>query len=838
MYLALLVIFLQCSELYSQKRVFTFNTVDIKVQPSVKVKNGAPLSITCHADISKSTDFQLKHNFTFFKDGKLVFMTVSDKRDARYEIPVARSSDTGDYECTVEAGGKTKSSNSLHVWVTGMTKPILTAEKKEVLEGEVVKLRCELPEEVPPLYFFFRKMKMNSTPKEKSVFESQRNFSVVEFPVEEGDNILQFDCFARRNVKLEFESSEHSKKTLVTVREPFIKPTLNVKPSSNITEGDRIQIECSTVVARMRDIEIILQKNKTILNSVRDEKLLKYSAVATLEDSGEYQCKVEQGRASKTTKLNIVVSELFPKPILAASVIKLDENKELTLSCSINGFQKANFSILRKNSNADIWLKNSKNLTMRVNVNDTGSYICKAEVKGIVKESKPVTINVYAPVSKPTLSVVSGLPEVVLGKSLLLICRSVMGTPPITFTFYKGNKIKETVVNDTYATFLDENIGQNDKGGYRCDAKNNHSSGMKTSNILNITVIVPIKNASLGSVPYGEVEDGSETVFLCSVKEGSWPIRFRIFRKTDREVLLFEKNENAHRVVWRREAMNRQDTGTYYCMASNRANVDVKSHPITISVILAAWQKGVIAAFVLILIAGAVTLTLWWLLCKKKKAKGPSMEMSGSALATNLPNEKLTRQHNDGDYYSGSGYIEDSENHMKSPDESKGPDLESAEVEYTEVEVSTLDPHRGAFIRQTTKKKEKKLILCQYIFQLLYRRGLKQFIVKSEKLIMCLHHTMILWKTGILDYKGILMLLRTVVSKISWEKKTSQDGRCCKCFKSSAALIYEFARLFFSKFMSLRGTMEMFLKHLMEKITNKNSHRKVALETTDLGSHF
>ncbi|XP_013154659.2 platelet endothelial cell adhesion molecule isoform X12 [Falco biarmicus] len=696
MYLALLVIFLQCSELYSQKRVFTFNTVDIKVQPSVKVKNGAPLSITCHADISKSTDFQLKHNFTFFKDGKLVFMTVSDKRDARYEIPVARSSDTGDYECTVEAGGKTKSSNSLHVWVTGMTKPILTAEKKEVLEGEVVKLRCELPEEVPPLYFFFRKMKMNSTPKEKSVFESQRNFSVVEFPVEEGDNILQFDCFARRNVKLEFESSEHSKKTLVTVREPFIKPTLNVKPSSNITEGDRIQIECSTVVARMRDIEIILQKNKTILNSVRDEKLLKYSAVATLEDSGEYQCKVEQGRASKTTKLNIVVSELFPKPILAASVIKLDENKELTLSCSINGFQKANFSILRKNSNADIWLKNSKNLTMRVNVNDTGSYICKAEVKGIVKESKPVTINVYAPVSKPTLSVVSGLPEVVLGKSLLLICRSVMGTPPITFTFYKGNKIKETVVNDTYATFLDENIGQNDKGGYRCDAKNNHSSGMKTSNILNITVIVPIKNASLGSVPYGEVEDGSETVFLCSVKEGSWPIRFRIFRKTDREVLLFEKNENAHRVVWRREAMNRQDTGTYYCMASNRANVDVKSHPITISVILAAWQKGVIAAFVLILIAGAVTLTLWWLLCKKKKAKGPSMEMSGSALATNLPNEKLTRQHNDGDYYSGSGYIEDSENHMKSPDESKAPVQKGTETVYSEIRKANNETTRAS----------------------------------------------------------------------------------------------------------------------------------------------
>ncbi|XP_030317465.1 platelet endothelial cell adhesion molecule isoform X2 [Calypte anna] len=693
MYLALLMIFLHCSELFAQERVFTFNTVEITVQPSGKVKNGAPMSVICHADISQSTNFQLEYNFTIFKDSKLVFMAVKDKGHAQYEIPMTRSSDTGDYECTVEAGGKTKSSNSLHVWVTGMTKPILTAEKNEVLEGEVVKLRCELPEEEPPLYFIFRKMKMNSTPKEKQILERYRNFSEVEFPVEEGDNILQFDCFGRRSVKLEFESSDHSNKTLVTVREPFIKPTLTVKPSTNITEGDRIQFECSTVAAQMNNIEIILQKNKTILKSVRDEKVLKYFAVATLEDSGEYLCKVEQGRASKSTKLSVVVSELFPKPTLAASMSKLDENKELTLSCSINGFRKANFSVFRRNSDGDIWLRNSRNLTMRVNVNHTGSYVCKAEVKGIVKESKPVRINVYAPVSKPTLSVASGLPEVVLGKPLWLICHSAMGTPPITFTFYKGNEVKKEIVNDTYATFLDENIGQNDRNGYKCEAKNNHSSGVKTSNILNITVIVPIKNASLGSFPYGEVEEGSETAFLCSVKEGSWPIHFRIFRKTDHEVLVFETREHSDRVMWRKEAMNRQDTGTYYCMASNRANVDVRSHPITINVILAAWQKGVIAAFVLIPIAGAVTLALWWFLCKKKK--GPSMEMSGSALAANLTSEKLTRQHSDGDYYSGSGYIEDSENHMKATDESKGPDLESDEVEYTEVEVSTLDPHRA-----------------------------------------------------------------------------------------------------------------------------------------------
>ncbi|KAM7035766.1 platelet endothelial cell adhesion molecule isoform 7-T7 [Acridotheres tristis] len=691
MYLALLVIFLQCSELYAQGKVFTFNKVEIRVQPSVKVKNGAPMSIICHADISKTNDFQLKHNFTIFKNGKLVFMTISHKEDARYEIPVARSSDTGDYECTVTADGKKGFSNSIYVWVAGMTKPILTADKKEVSEGEVVKLRCELPEEVPPLEFFFRKIKTNSAPKEKRVPEQNQNFSEVEFPVEEGDNILQFDCFGKRQVRSGWESSQHSNSTLVTVKEPFIKPTLITRPSGNITEGDQIEFECSTEVAQMRGIEIILQKNRTILNSVRNEKSLKYSTVAIQEDSGEYLCKVEQGAVSKATKLNVFVSELFPKPTLSASMTKLDESKDLRLSCNINDFQGANFSIVRKSSTGDILLKNSRVLVIKVNVNDTGSYTCKAEVKGIVKESKRVRINVYAPVSKPTLSVVSGSPEVILGKPLQLICHSVMGTPPITFTFYKGNEIKKNVTNNTYAVFLDEDIGLNDNGAYKCDARNNHSSGVKTSNILNVTVIVPIKGASLGSVPYGEVEVGSDTAFLCSVKEGSWPIDFKFFKKTDHEVLLHEVREYSDRTIWHKKTMKRKDTGTYYCMASNRASVDVRSRPITISVILATWQKGIIAAFVLTAIAGVGALALWWFLRKKKKAKGPSMEMSGSALAPNLTNEKLTRQPSDGNYYSGSGYIEDNENHMKSTDESKAPEQKGTDTVYSEIRKTNND---------------------------------------------------------------------------------------------------------------------------------------------------
>lgn len=99
-----------------------------------------------------------------------------------------------------------------------MTKPILTAEKVEVLEGEVVKLHCELPEEEPPLHFFFQKIKINSEPEEKTIFEAYRNFSVMDFFVEEGDNVLQFYCSCGRFVSDAMERSQQSNKIVVTVR--------------------------------------------------------------------------------------------------------------------------------------------------------------------------------------------------------------------------------------------------------------------------------------------------------------------------------------------------------------------------------------------------------------------------------------------------------------------------------------------------------------------------------------------------------------------------------------------------------------------------------------------
>ncbi|XP_032661552.1 platelet endothelial cell adhesion molecule isoform X2 [Chelonoidis abingdonii] len=695
MYFAVLVILLHCPSLKAQDDVITINKVELTV-PSQKVKNGMSIELTCIVDVSKSASFQMQHTFLFYKDDSLLHNTTSEQNRTRYKISPARFADSGIYKCIVEANRKTKSSNDLEVRVEGLCQPKLTALKGEVTEGEVVTLRCEIPEEKPPFIFLFIKISSNQQSQEKRKQELKANFASVEFPVEERDRILRFQCIAQVNSVVGSETSEPSSMTIVTVVEPFSHPKLTSKSPWNITEGDRIDIVCTTILARPYEIEILIQKDRRILNSTQGQNSVTYSATATVEHNGNYTCKVELGRVSKTTSMNIVVAELFAKPILTPSLTDLDENKSLSLWCHINGSPKANFSIVKRPPENGILLKTSSNFTIQAQVNDTGSYVCRAEIKGIIKESNPVQITVYAPVSEPVLSVVNSSTEMVLGETLLLRCQSMFGTPPINYTLFRGNRLIDTITvyNNTYAEFRDRQTKLNSLREYRCEASNRHSYANKSSYKMNITVIAPVRNISFGSLPHGEVEDGGDINFLCVVSEGSLPINFTIFKQNEQTPLFYESIMET-RVLWQKKSLTKQDAGKYFCEASNRAMVTERSNLLTVKVILASWQKGFIALFVLVVIAIAA-FGFWWCWRKKEKGKHPSMEMSGSTAVTNSTSEKLPSGPNHyTEFYTGSGYIEDRENPVKPTDENRGPDHESAEVEYTEVEVSTPHPYKA-----------------------------------------------------------------------------------------------------------------------------------------------
>ncbi|KAL8163876.1 UNVERIFIED_CONTAM: hypothetical protein K2H54_040017 [Gekko kuhli] len=369
---------------------------------------------------------------------------------------------------------------------------------------------------------------------------------------------------------------------------------------------------------------MILQKDKNILNNSRGAESVTYSAVATMENSGNYTCKVELGRVSKTITVNVVVAELFSKPILLISKKDLDE-----------GTYVAN----------------------------SGVYDCRAETKGIIKKSDPLPIHVYSPVSKPHVIFTEGA---VLGRPFVLRCYSKNGTLPITYTLYRENiTIGQTEVEkDVPAEFKDTATKEHVQGEYKCEAKNGHSKKSQ-SNGFNITVI------------------------------RSFPIEFNFFKENEAHSLHRVTENKNYATTWHKPGLTSQDAGKYFCIADNSAKSQLRSNPAIIKIILASWKKWLIALFVVLVLLGLGG-AFWWYFKKKTKAKGSSMELDGSMPPNNSMGEKLTLgMNNKGELYYGSGYKEEGENHVKSKEDNKGPDLENTEVEYTEVEVAIPDSYRG-----------------------------------------------------------------------------------------------------------------------------------------------
>lgn len=98
-------------------------------------------------------------------------------------------------------------------------KPKLTVQKTQVTEGENVLLRCEVTGENPPFYFTFYKLRRSpsNSSAHKTKPEHQKNFAEVEFPVDEGDTLLFFECTVKVSLPMMSEISEPSDKAVVGV---------------------------------------------------------------------------------------------------------------------------------------------------------------------------------------------------------------------------------------------------------------------------------------------------------------------------------------------------------------------------------------------------------------------------------------------------------------------------------------------------------------------------------------------------------------------------------------------------------------------------------------------
>ncbi|XP_038181697.1 platelet endothelial cell adhesion molecule isoform X2 [Arvicola amphibius] len=692
MHRTVLLTLLLYSSLQAQENSFTINTIQMDSLPSWEVPNGHNLTLQCIVDISTTSKVRPQHLVLFYRDDVLVYNVSSREHTESFFIPQARVFHSGKYKCTAILNNKEKTTPEYQVLVKGVPNPTVTLDKKEVTEGGVVTVNCSVKEEQPPIYFKIEKVELGKVVKRKREKNSNQNFVQMDFPIEEQDHMLVFRCQAGIMSGIVLQTSEFTRSELVTVQESFSTPKFHVRPPGTIIEGEQVNIKCTVQVTHLVQEfpEIIIQKDKAIVATSKQNNEAVYSVMAMVEDSGRYTCKVESNRISKVSSIMVNITELFPKPKLKFPSRFLDQGKSLDLFCSVPGTPSANFSIQKE----AMVLSRDQNFSKIAEEKDSGMYRCTASIGKVVKNSEPVLIDVCEMLSKPRIFY-DGEAELIKGHAITISCQSINGTAPVNYNLRKATDFVQsrTMYSNHPATFADKPTKDVE---YQCMADNCHSHPALYSEILSVKVIAPVNEVTLSILSSTEVQSGDEMVLRCSVKEGTGPITFKFYKEKENRPF-HETILNETQAFWIEKQASKKQEGHYYCMASNRANF-AKSSSLTVRVFLAPWKKGLIAVIVIgVTIAILIVVAKCYFL-RKVRAKQKPVEMSRPAAPLlNSNSEKASDPNVEAN--SHYGYDDVGNDAVKPVNQNK--DSQNLDVEYTEVEVSPPEPHQALGTRAT-----------------------------------------------------------------------------------------------------------------------------------------
>ncbi|XP_047614251.1 platelet endothelial cell adhesion molecule isoform X1 [Phacochoerus africanus] len=695
MWLGVLLTLQLCSSLEGQENSFTINSIQMQMLPGQEVRNGENLTLQCIVDVSTTSSVKPQHQVLFYKDDVLFHNVSSTKNTESYFISKARVYNSGTYKCTVILNNKEKTTVEYKVVVEGVSNPRVTLDKKEVIEGGVVKVTCSVPEEKPPVHFIIEKFELNvrdfKQRREKTA--NNQNSVTLEFTVEEQDRVISFSCQASVVFGTRVEISDSVRSDLVTVRESFSNPKFHISPKGVIIEGDQLLIKCTIQVTHQAQSfpEIIIQKDKEIVAHSRNGSEAVYSVMATAEHNSNYTCKVEASRISKVSSIMVNITELFSRPKLKSSATRLDQGESLRLWCSIPGAPpEANFTIQK----GGMMMLQDQNLTKVASERDSGTYTCVAGIGKVVKKSNEVQIAVCEMLSKPSIFHDSRS-EVIKGQTIEVSCQSINGTSPISYQLLKGSDLlaSQNMSSNEPAVFKDNPTKDVE---YQCIADNCHSHASMPSKILRVKVIAPVEEVKLSSLMSEEVESGQAIVLRCSVKEGSGPITYKFYKEKENKPF-HQVTLNDTQAIWHKPKASKDQEGQYYCLASNRATPSknfLQSNILAVRVYLAPWKKGLIAVVVIAVIIAVLLLGARFYFLKKSKAKQMPVEMCRPAAPLLNSNNEKTLSDPNTEANRHYGYNEDVGNHaMKPLNENKEP--LTLDVEYTEVEVTSPEPHRG-----------------------------------------------------------------------------------------------------------------------------------------------
>ncbi|XP_029950005.1 platelet endothelial cell adhesion molecule isoform X2 [Salarias fasciatus] len=606
------------------QRLFTIRAVSLTVEPHPDgtrdpvVTRDTNVTLRCQAVVSSSGPEALVRKYTIYKDGSDVYTkTSSSSEDLLYPLPAARVSNSGKYKCEVNIEGKSMASESRKLTVTGLSTPLLHLNKGVVTEGEELTARCTAPGETGSIFFYF----YDDT---KEIQEERVNSNQVEVRLRfSSAGIHRIHCAYTVLITPDSFKSQESNTVVVSVKELSISPVLEVSPTDQVFEGDRLDLLCTlrSFVHNTEKIQLYLSQGTQLLST--GSTRVNHSMVARASGPTlSFECRLEMGPLFKSATKTISVTELFSVPTLRVSPAEVFQREAMTLTCRSESV--ASERLDRKE--LVYTLSPPENPLVAVGTGVFSgkalqfdfNYTCAAEAKGIKKFSQTLTVRPKVLVSVPKISVYG---KAVLGQPIQILCHSDAGSLPINYTLlwgYDEVDVRSVRLPFDKAIFTVSITKPEELSKYMCEARNSKKE-VPPSKRLNATVIEPLTHPTLTVIPKpDEVSEGDHLVLICGVR-GTPPVTFKWYRVGTIEPLNFTTTDNKHK-DYQIPRVSNDDSGTYYCEAYNSANGMVRSEQVTIQVRMALWKKAVIGG-VGLLVASLLVLGVCVLYFRSKRVR-------------------------------------------------------------------------------------------------------------------------------------------------------------------------------------------------------------------------
>ncbi|XP_053822715.1 Fc receptor-like protein 2 [Vidua chalybeata] len=394
-------------------------------------------------------------------------------------------------------------------------------------------------------------------------------------------------------------------------------------PARALLEGDTVTLRCRG----WRDkkvTEVSFYHEGQELGLLPDGTELSLSPLE-LHHSGRYRCKGRLGwwEWKESAPVTVTVQELFPVPVLEGPP-EPTEGSPLNLSClstpsPLRPRARLLHVFYRDGQRVGGPQGSPQLLVPAVGVSHSGNYSCEVRSEGgaVRKSSARLRVTVRrVPPSGVSLWAQPPGGQVALGDRLVLSCAVATGTGPRSFSWHREGSGAPLGTGPHLEL---PHVGDNDSGHYRCRVSDGDS--VAESDPLNVTVLVPVANATITPAPPAhQVCPGDPVTLRCSVQVGSAPVTF---------TWLHNGQEVARGPLLELGNVSVAHSGTYQCVATNQLGQDehrALSPELALTVTPWGHRDTAVAAGVggsllaLVLLVGAI---VGWQRCHHRASRTP-----------------------------------------------------------------------------------------------------------------------------------------------------------------------------------------------------------------------